>query len=242
MERDSFVFYKSFFEAIENCPVEQQRDIYRGIVLYALFGTMPEFEGVAKVVFTLVKPQIDANNKRFLNGKKGGAPKGNQNARKQPKTTEKQPTVDLKNNQETTEKQPNVNVNVNDNVNGNGNVDDNSNKKLNQHSINLLRSARGNEEEDFANELLNDTIFWEQTAVSLHVSDLGWKSETLKSLLPQFVAEIKAKNDPSANFQHFRNRAFGWLRSQSDYARKNQQKLQPAKTNPFDDYIRKLQD
>ena len=44
-----------------------------------------------------MKPQIDANNRRYENGKKGGAPVGNSNAakkEKQPKTTknnQKQP-------------------------------------------------------------------------------------------------------------------------------------------------------
>lgn len=55
------------------------------------------------MAFNFIKPQIDRNNRRYENGKKGGAPKGNTNAGKPVK---KQP----KNNQ----KQPNVNENVND--------------------------------------------------------------------------------------------------------------------------------
>lgn len=117
--RDSIVFYRSFYEAIKEIPMEQQGVIYNAIYGYALDGIVPELTGVAKSIFLLVKPQIDANNERYENGCRGGAPKGNQNAKKQPKnnqkTTEKQPVVDL----EEQKKQPNdnVNENVNDNEN-----------------------------------------------------------------------------------------------------------------------------
>lgn len=64
------------------------------------------------------EPQITANKKRRENGKKGGAPKKNRNA-------QKQPMVEF----EKTEKQANANVNVN--VNGNGNVNGNANSNAN---------------------------------------------------------------------------------------------------------------
>ena len=67
------------------------------------------------------EPQIKANLKRRKDGEKGGAPKGNKNAKKQP-------MVDF----EETQKQPNVNVNDNVNVNANvnGNVNDNANANV----------------------------------------------------------------------------------------------------------------
>jgi hypothetical protein len=69
---------------------------------YSLNGNETEnLRPVARSIFTLVKPQLDANWKRYENGKKGGAPVSNSNS---------------KNNQKTTKKQPNVNVNVNDNT------------------------------------------------------------------------------------------------------------------------------
>lgn len=107
--RDSFVFYRSFMEAIEDLPAEDFKRCVVSLTEYALDDKEPDASGVVKTFFKLAKPQIDANNKRFKNGFKGGAPLGNQNARKQPKTTEKQPKNNLK--------QPNVNVN--DNVNDN---------------------------------------------------------------------------------------------------------------------------
>lgn len=98
--RDGFVFYRSFAEALNALPKAEKEKALDFIINYALDDLEPEeAEGVAVAVFKLVKPQIDANNKRFENGCKGGAPLGNQNARKQPKTTEnnqKQPKEKVK--------------------------------------------------------------------------------------------------------------------------------------------------
>ena len=106
MTRNSFIFYRSFYDAIIKLPPDVQVEIYSAITLYALDGTTPDsLTPIAEAVFSLIKPQIDANNRRYDNGKKGGAPPGNKNARKKSKTTEKQP----KNNRKTTEKQPNDN-------------------------------------------------------------------------------------------------------------------------------------
>ncbi len=79
MERDSFVFYRSFFDAIDACPVEHQRNIYRAIASYALFEQEPEIKGIEMAIFSMARPQIDANRKRFSAGSKGGAPKGSRN-------------------------------------------------------------------------------------------------------------------------------------------------------------------
>ena len=122
---DSFVFYRSFDEACAELTDEQYGKIMRVINNYALNGTIPEnLSGIEKIVFTLIKPQIDANNQRKTNGCKGGAPSSNNNAKKTTNGyTEKQPMVDSCE----TEKQPNVNVNVNANENVNVNVNANEN-------------------------------------------------------------------------------------------------------------------
>lgn len=117
MERDSFIFYRSFWEALRQCPNDVRLQLYDAIADFALNFKKPnKLDGVAAIVFPLIEPQISANNKRYVNGLKGGAPQGNQNARK---TTEKQPQNKPKNNQKTTKKQSNENVNVNENVNEN---------------------------------------------------------------------------------------------------------------------------
>ena len=87
--RESFVFYRSFYDAINKCPADSRLVLYEAITRYALDGIEPQFEGILDLVWTLVKPQLDANWKRYLNGFKGGAPVGNQNAVKQPKNNQK---------------------------------------------------------------------------------------------------------------------------------------------------------
>lgn len=113
MERETFIFYRSFRDAFNALDKDVRLRMYEAIIDYGLDLIEPHFEGIEKVLWTLIRPQLEANNKRFENGCKGGAPIGNQNARKQPKdnreTTKKQP----RNNQ----KQPNNNNNNNNNEN-----------------------------------------------------------------------------------------------------------------------------
>ena len=107
MERDSFIFYRSFYEAIKCLNDADAVQCFRAITSYALDGEEIEVEGAAKAIFITVKPQIDANNRKYLNGLKGGKPKRNQEETK----------MKPKRNQEETKAEPNVNDNVNDNDN-----------------------------------------------------------------------------------------------------------------------------
>ncbi len=110
--RDNFIFYRSFQDGINELREGDQLIIYRAIATYALNREEPELEGTAKLVWLLIKPQLDANWRKYDKGCKGGAPKGNSNAvrtgGKQPKTTKKQPN-----------EKDNDNDNVKDNVNDN---------------------------------------------------------------------------------------------------------------------------
>ena len=107
MARDSFIFYRSFYEAIKEVPAEAQLQIYKAISIYALEQEEIELSGIAKAIFSLVKPQLDANYKKYENGK-------------QTKSKSK-----AKNKQ--TESKIGTNVNDNENVNVNVNVNDNDN-------------------------------------------------------------------------------------------------------------------
>ena len=72
---ESFVFYRSFRDAIEEMPDDEKLATLLGICDYALYGVEPKLKGVmSRAVFTVARPSIDANNCRRTNGKKGGRP------------------------------------------------------------------------------------------------------------------------------------------------------------------------
>lgn len=111
------MFYSTFRDAYDALKTTGHALDYMDALLKFAFDGEKTRTGdtVTDAFITAFEPQIEANKKRRKNGKKGGAPKGNQNAKKQP-------LVVLDNNRRLNEKQPNVNVNVNDNVNVNANV------------------------------------------------------------------------------------------------------------------------
>ncbi|MCH5201897.1 MAG: hypothetical protein J1F17_01695 [Oscillospiraceae bacterium] len=109
--RESFIFYRSFFESLTDMNKEAQADCLMALADYALNGNEPVMTPEVKLFFTLIKPQVDANNKRYENGCKG-AEFGKLGGRpKKPQTEEnKTPKKPLKNPNQT------PNDNVNDNV------------------------------------------------------------------------------------------------------------------------------
>ncbi len=118
---NSFIFYASFDEALKELPDKIRLKVYDAICDYALRGNEPEFSGVEKAVFSLIKPQLSANLQKYKNGCRGaefgalgGRPKkpqenpngdNNENPKKTPKKPQENPT-----------KTPNENENKNDNV------------------------------------------------------------------------------------------------------------------------------
>jgi hypothetical protein len=106
MKRDSSIFYRSFYEAIKELPKTNQLEVYTAIFEYALNFSEVELSGLSKTIFTLIKPQLDANNKRFLNGK-------------EPKVKQTISEPEAKPKQDISEHEANNNVNVNKNENEN---------------------------------------------------------------------------------------------------------------------------
>ena len=113
MARDSFIFYRSFYEAIREVPAEAQLQIYKAISIYALEQEEIELSGIAKAIFSLVKPQLDANYKKYENGKQTKSKSKAKNKQNESKTG-----TNVNDNENV-----NVNVNVNDNAVGESCVD-----------------------------------------------------------------------------------------------------------------------
>ena len=119
MSRESMVFYRSFHEATKNLPQKQYKEVMNAIFEYALNAEVPKLSAVSESIFLLVKPQIDANNKRFENGCKGG---------RKPKDNQTETKGKPNDNQSITNIKPNVNDNDNENVNVNDKYKRKSNK------------------------------------------------------------------------------------------------------------------
>lgn len=95
--RESYVFYRSFYEAISDIDNPLDRlALHEAIAAYSLDGVIPELTGLPRTLWRLMEPNLAANNKRYKDGNKGGRPK------KKPKETtgseEKKPLVILDNN------------------------------------------------------------------------------------------------------------------------------------------------
>lgn len=72
MERDSIIFYSSFYKAASELNAKERLALYDAILMYAFDGVEPEITNKqVKMAFILSRPQIDANNERYINGKKG---------------------------------------------------------------------------------------------------------------------------------------------------------------------------
>ena len=107
-KRDSIVVYRSFYEAAKALTDKEELELYRAIFEFGLDHKNAEMGPMAAAMFKLIKPQLEANYKKWQNGMRGGRPKQEESKDKP------------KDNQKETKPQPNENVNVN--VNDNDNV------------------------------------------------------------------------------------------------------------------------
>jgi hypothetical protein len=100
--RDSFIFYRSFFSATKHLNQVEKAQLFEAICSYALDGNLIELQGMSQGMFELIKPQLDANRKRFENG----CVKKQKGSKKEAKPKQK-----------ISKDEANVNVNVNVNHN-----------------------------------------------------------------------------------------------------------------------------
>ncbi len=107
--RDSTIIYRSFYEAIMEIPEKNQAEVWSAIFEYSLNFNEVTLTGLSKTIFTLIKPQLDANVQRYKNSKKKKKKKQN--------VSENEAKDKLIISE--TEANENGNVNHNENVNNN---------------------------------------------------------------------------------------------------------------------------
>ena len=148
--RDSTIIYRSFYEAIKELPPEHQAHVWSAICEYALDFEEIELKGMSKTVFRLIKPQLDANLKRYQNGLK---PKS--------KRTEA--------NQKQIQSKSVSNVNDNDNVN------ENHNQSLDD--LFLTKKKGKDKSKDFAPPSLEEWVdYFKLNGYRVDVAEKSWKS------------------------------------------------------------------
>ena len=107
--RDSFIFYRSFYDASKCLKTNEKAQLFDAICSYALDEKIEQLDGTAFGMFQLVKPQLDANRKRFQNG--CGKKQNESKTEAKPKQAISKTEASNKQNRSKTE------ANVNDNVN-----------------------------------------------------------------------------------------------------------------------------
>ena len=208
MARDSFIFYRSFYEAISELPKENQADTYNAIMQYALNQEEIKLTGISKTIFSLVKPQLDANYKKYENGK------------------QKKSKTEAKHKQTKSKTKTNVNENVNDNenVNVNVNVNDNDNENVSDSCVDGLQEIINFYNEniglitpyglevlsDYAKEMPYDVIIYAmKKAVEANVRTIqyikgtlnNWQNAGVKSLIQAEEESRRFKNNKQENIK-----------------------------------------
>lgn len=111
--RDSFIFYRSFYQSAKKLPKEDKAELFDAICSYALDGESVEMSVVPEAIFTVIKPNLDANRRKWENGCK---------EKKKPSEVEADEEQEIskdeaKDKQTISKAQGNVNVNEDVNVN-----------------------------------------------------------------------------------------------------------------------------
>lgn len=67
-ERDSFVFYREWYEIVTNCDERTQLSMYRAIMDYVFLGTIPT-DPALQLVFPLIKIRLDSDSAKWADVK-----------------------------------------------------------------------------------------------------------------------------------------------------------------------------
>ena len=66
MERNSFIFYKGWREAIKDLPDDVRLEIYESIIEYATTGNLRGLKPMANIAFNFIKIDIDRDTEKYM--------------------------------------------------------------------------------------------------------------------------------------------------------------------------------
>jgi len=221
--RESFVFYRSWFEAIEELPPKKAKELMLAIGKLALEGediTEEIQDKIVKLLFKAYKPNIKANAKKYEAGKKGAHSRWNDkditDEKQDNSTTDSREIASDIANEKQSDSKSDSNVNVNVNVN------EEKEKKVNQKKETLLDKCKNDtqikmllQEIGKGEEFLKELIAYRRKIKKPFKSELGVKG-VLKNLQNTSIATGKSTDDLFAIMQERE-----WLTVQADYLRRN---------------------
>lgn len=202
MVRDSIVFYRSWLEAIKNLPREMQGEVLTAIIEYGLDGeTTESLKPITRAMLAIVKPQIDANNVKYENGKKGAehGSKGGRPKKENPNETPHKP-----------QENPKVPPNVYDNVN----EDDKTSLSHAHESVVFPPPDVFDKSLSDCYSELSANQSWAET-VTMNTRAAGYLDFTLESFyeyLKQFFMEQQNKGEVSKSPKDAMSHFASWLK------------------------------
>ena len=205
----SFVFNIDWRDVLMDYPAEVRYEVYDAIIEYAASGKLLDLKPLAKMAFSFIKKEMDYNNERYIekveknreNGKKGGAPKGNRNAKKtKTKTTET--TQNNRMVEKTTE------TTLNDNDNDIKEISLSRDKEIPQ----LEKDIKMPLDECHA-YILKNYSQWVET-VTMNIRSSGFPDFTMdsfKDYLRRFFEKLKNEGDDGKSPSDAQSHFYRWL-------------------------------
>lgn len=189
------IFYRSFYESIKELPDENRLRIYESLFEYAMNDQEPDLSGIDMALFKAISPQIQANNKKFEAGAKGGRPKNHRLSNEKTNGFESEKPSETYGyesekpypNHGFDDSKPNVNVNVeckckNGNDNGSG-FDERNTDGTALSLLSFLNSETGGTFEeteqfdDLVQDLFNKGYTEQDIRTVIHRKSLEWSCD-----------------------------------------------------------------
>ena len=115
-EKNSFVFYRSFLDALKELEAQDFKDAVIALAEYGLDQKEPECTGVVKAIFSLCRPILDTNYQKWVKSKSGGRPKKSETIEKPSDNHDETIKKPLDNHTQTMSKPIDVDVYVDEDV------------------------------------------------------------------------------------------------------------------------------